>query len=60
VLVSPASAKFSEEHFFDTDDPEVAGAVDSQNGFGAMLRSRFACHLKKVNGDWTVTSGYVI
>lgn len=60
VLTSPASAKYSEEQFFDTDRPEVAGKVDSQNGYGAMIRSSFRCNMTKTGGVWTVTSGFVI
>jgi hypothetical protein len=60
VLTSPASAKYSGERFFATDSPEVAGNVDAQNGYGAMIRAHFRCNMKRVDGDWTVTDGYVI
>lgn len=59
-LKSPSSAKFSDEQFFETDDPEVTGSVDSQNGFGAMLRSHFSCSMVNGSDGWTVSDGYVI
>lgn len=59
-LTSPSTAKFSDVQFFDTSDPEVAGAVDSRNGYGAMVRGRFSCSMVKTAGDWTVSDGYVV
>lgn len=39
---------------------ESVGWVDSQNGFGAMLRSDYICELKKhPNGDWQLVSLYI-
>jgi len=44
-LKSPASAQFSGETQTNVDSSTVNidGTVDSQNGFGAMLRSTFEC-----------------
>lgn len=44
-LKSPASAEFSDESVErDGDDGYVvSGAVDSQNGFGAMIRNTYTC-----------------
>jgi hypothetical protein len=54
-LRAPASALFSGE----TVDPQrdgthiVEGSVDGQNGFGALIRSRYDCRVKKLpNGQW--------
>lgn len=58
-LTSPSSAKFSDVQFFDIDRPEVTGSVDSENGFGAALRSGFSCQMSNSTGTWTVTTGAV-
>jgi len=58
-LVSPASAKFSSEQWFDTDNPEVVGDVDSQNSFGALLRSSFSCSMVHGADGWSVADGFV-
>jgi hypothetical protein len=44
-LRSPSSAEFSEVEFNNLDGKsfEIVGQVDSQNGFGAMLRGSFKC-----------------
>lgn len=31
----------------------VSGYVDSQNGFGAMVRTQFACEVRKSGDKWT-------
>jgi hypothetical protein len=57
-LKAPGSAKFcdySEARVIPAGGGEyiVMGHVDSQNGFGAMLRSKFAAKVRKLpNGDW--------
>lgn len=58
-LVAPATAKFSAEQFFDTDHPEVAGFVDSQNPAGALLRSSFSCVMAQQGGRWVAVDGDV-
>lgn len=57
-LKSPASAEFSDTRSISTGTPdeyEVTGSVDSENGFGAMLRSSYECTIRD-NGDdtWTL------
>jgi hypothetical protein len=57
-LVSPATAKFS--NVTSAADPSVdgrsnvTGDVDSQNGFGALLRSTFTCQVDD-QGDGTLS-----
>ena len=60
-LKAPATADFlrSEERFGRATDagPEdyrVLGAVDAQNSFGAMIRSRYECVLRNTDGRWTL------
>lgn len=56
-LKSPASATFSNwtrtNNYNDTFT--VTGSVDSQNSFGAMLRSQFSCTVRD-NGNQTTTT----
>jgi hypothetical protein len=55
-LVSPGSARFpivSDTQITQTGDTfRVLGWVDSQNGFGAMLRSNYDCTVE-IPGDGT-------
>lgn len=64
-LTSPSTAKFSDEDWFEageslTGRPAVDGAVDSQNEYGAMIRSRFSCAMSHDGGEWTATDGDVV
>jgi hypothetical protein len=63
-LVSPGSAVFR-NYFEDDGEVIVAGSgpgpytvrstVDSQNGFGALLRTEFLCTVRPAGGDrWTL------
>jgi len=62
-LKAPANAKFpgcvfgANEYQIKTDDQRktfsVFGYVDSQNSFGALIRSRFGVILDRVNGQWS-------
>jgi len=49
-LKSPASAKFHLEDFsflkYEDNSYSIKSYVDSQNGFGAMIRSDFICRIK--------------
>lgn len=55
-LQSPATADFSDERVHHTgDDIAVVGHVDSENGFGALLRSTFSCETVVDVGEGTVT-----
>lgn len=63
VLKSPASAEFENEKVWYLKDSTfmVKGTVDSQNSFGAMLRSYFECKVKQVDRDnWIVLERNVI
>lgn len=57
-LKAPATARFSEETTTKVAEDEYAttGAVDSQNSFGALLRSHFRCDLTISTADNTWTS----
>lgn len=57
-LKAPASAKFSDEKTTKVSDAEyvTTGAIDSQNSFGAMLRSHFRCDLTVSGDTWTSKS----
>ncbi len=55
-LRSPASAIFSEERIevVNKEVSNIHGAVDSQNGFGALIRSRFQCQ-KTTSGTYLMS-----
>jgi hypothetical protein len=64
-LKAPSTAKFRD--YFGDQAPSVSGTgdgpytvistVDSQNGFGAMIRSRFVCTAEYIGSDqWSVSS----
>jgi len=64
-LVSPATAKFSDESETEIqgygDSWMVAGWVDSQNVYGALIRSRYRVTLKPVeNGRWQASEVLVV
>lgn len=52
-LKSPSTAKFSEETYKGTGGVYTfKGAVDSENGFGAMLRSTWTCKVHSAGDEW--------
>jgi len=55
-LVSPSTAKFPAlPSNISTDDKglyQVISYVDSQNGFGAMIRSDWSVTMRLINGEW--------
>ncbi len=57
-LRSPASADFSDTSVVRAGDTyTVTGAVDSQNGFGAMIRNTYRCEVSRVGDDqWRLES----
>lgn len=63
-LKAPATAKFSEESSAKVTDVEytAGGSVDSQNSFGALLRSTFACDMTydAAKQEWTSKSVSVV
>lgn len=60
-LKSPATAKFSGEIVTeDSGSYRVTGHVDSENGFGAMLRSHYSCTAHSSGGEWVTDDVSVI
>jgi hypothetical protein len=55
-LKSPGTAKYGGEFRRDSTPPELVGWVDSQNGFGAIVRSRWVCVANLTDVGWSVTS----
>lgn len=62
-LKSPATAEFQNYNKFAANQDSgsnnywVSGYVDSQNSFGAMIRTNFACELKRSDsGQWLLVS----
>jgi hypothetical protein len=56
-LKSPATAKFSDETISRTPIGggwDVVGSVDSQNGFGALVRGSWTCHADKQGSGWQI------
>jgi hypothetical protein len=57
-LTSPGSARYSQESVVDktgTQEKAVSGTVDSQNGFGALIRGAYSCTVEKTQaGIWVV------
>lgn len=58
-LKAPATAQFSDVDatLSGNDEYSVTGAVDAENGFGALIRNSFACITKLSTGDtWESTA----
>lgn len=53
-LKSPASAEFSESELQERGEYgfTISGAVDSENGFGAMIRNTYVCKVNEVGDGW--------
>lgn len=53
-LVAPSTAQFSGESGFTANKGpwQIAGSVDSENGFGAMLRSTYSCRVTFSDGEY--------
>jgi hypothetical protein len=59
-LKAPASAKFSSvATTFDGTSYHVEGLVDSQNSFGALVRSSFTCVMHSSGSQWVLDSANV-
>jgi hypothetical protein len=59
-LKAPASAKFSGDTVVsDGTTYKVAGSVDSQNSFGALIRSSFTCTMHSSGDTWVLDSASV-
>jgi hypothetical protein len=55
-LKAPSTAKFIEPKISPGPSPDqrmIFAAVDSQNSFGAMLRTQFICEVRRVGNGWT-------
>ncbi|MCH7598055.1 hypothetical protein IID27_03410 [Patescibacteria group bacterium] len=62
VLKAPSTADFPTLGTVNKREGEdryiVYGYVDSQNSFGAMIRSDWEVHLKYLGGDWVKDSSW--
>jgi len=56
-LKAPSTAKFvqSDAALNKKGSWDVYGEVDSQNSYGAMLRSRYLCSMHKEKDKWQIT-----
>lgn len=58
-LKSPTSAEFSDvkvDHVDGSSVYRIDGAIDSQNGFGAMVRGSYRCTMStNSDGEWVAT-----
>ncbi len=52
-LKAPSTAEFTDQDATSTGQQrwDVTGAVDSQNGFGAMIRSTYRCDIRYLGDD---------
>lgn len=58
-LKSPSTADFTGTDATGSGPFTVTGEVDSQNGFGAMVRSSFECSVRVADGNAYTTVNYV-
>jgi hypothetical protein len=59
-LKAPATAQFSDVATTEVGGSyRVAGAVDSQNGFGALVRASFTCSVRLDGDQWVLESAAV-
>jgi hypothetical protein len=59
-LKAPASADYSDVEVSASGDVyEVTGKVDSQNSFGAKVRSSFRCVVRDAGDEWRLVSASV-
>ena len=63
TLKAPASAVFPPLNQFivngSNDNYSVSGYVDSQNSYGAMIRSKFTYNIEKTSEGWRCTNNFV-
>lgn len=56
-LKAPATAEYEHSTTFTNPAYRVTGTVDSENGFGAMIRSEFTCVVEpKGEDEWELVS----
>ena len=53
-LKSPGTAQFGGEFRRESTTPELTGYVDSQNGFGALVRATWGCTGTATDVGWSV------
>lgn len=53
-LKSPGTAQFGGEFRRESTTPELTGYVDSQNGFGALVRTTWVCTGTATDVGWSV------
>lgn len=59
-LKAPATAKYADVTVsVAAEEYTVAGSVDSQNSFGALVRSSFTCVIHSSGDQWTLDSASV-
>lgn len=64
-LKAPSTARFvTEEQRISTTQAlgivRIVGAVDAQNGFGAMIRNRYACEVTRSGSSWTLNKAALV
>ena len=63
-LKAPSTAKFPKSDY--TNGPvinksvEIKSYVDSQNAFGAMIRTNYSIRIKQTGDDWADTSNWQV
>ncbi|PZU82515.1 MAG: hypothetical protein DI529_14225 [Chryseobacterium sp.] len=62
-LKSPATSDFSSEYSYyqiSEKEFEIKSEVDSENSFGAKLRSVWTVKLRYTEGDWTEKNNWIL
>lgn len=59
-LLSPSTARFSHDRTVGSNPFEVRGQVDSQNGFGATVRTGYGCTVTFTGDRYSVTVDYLL
>jgi hypothetical protein len=61
-LISPGSADFATWPTACAQQPDssfvIISYVDSQNMFGALIRTHFRCQVRHLSGDWSIISNW--
>lgn len=61
-LRAPATAEYIHETTKEVD-PDVwvvTGTVDAENGFSALVRNRYSCRMREIEGGWEPLKGRMI
>lgn len=59
-LTSPSTARFNHDRTVGSNPFEVRGQVDSQNGFGATVRTGYGCTVTFTGDRYSVTIDYLL